>query len=31
MFDHYSATYYAAFIRDPDGHNVEVVCFKEEG
>ena len=24
----YSATYYAAFLLDPDGHNVEAVCFK---
>lgn len=23
----YSADYYAAFIIDPDGHNVEAVCF----
>lgn len=23
----YSATYYAAFLLDPDGHNVEAVCF----
>jgi catechol 2,3-dioxygenase-like lactoylglutathione lyase family enzyme len=23
---HYSAHYYAAFILDPDGHNIEVVC-----
>jgi catechol 2,3-dioxygenase-like lactoylglutathione lyase family enzyme len=22
----YNATYYAAFVRDPDGHNIEVVC-----
>jgi catechol 2,3-dioxygenase-like lactoylglutathione lyase family enzyme len=27
----YSATYYAAFVHDPDGNNVEVVCLKEEG
>jgi catechol 2,3-dioxygenase-like lactoylglutathione lyase family enzyme len=25
----YSATYYAAFVHDPDGNNVEVVCLKE--
>ncbi len=24
----YSATYYAAFLLDPDGHHVEAVCFK---
>ncbi len=23
----YSADYYAAFLIDPDGHNVEAVCF----
>ncbi|WP_280152927.1 VOC family protein [Piscinibacter sp. XHJ-5] len=23
----YSDTYYAAFLIDPDGHNVEAVCF----
>jgi catechol 2,3-dioxygenase-like lactoylglutathione lyase family enzyme len=23
---HYHASYYAAFVRDPDGHNIEVVC-----
>jgi catechol 2,3-dioxygenase-like lactoylglutathione lyase family enzyme len=23
---HYHETYYAAYIHDPDGHNVEVVC-----
>jgi catechol 2,3-dioxygenase-like lactoylglutathione lyase family enzyme len=27
----YSATYYAAFVHDPDGNNVEVVCLKENG
>jgi catechol 2,3-dioxygenase-like lactoylglutathione lyase family enzyme len=26
----YSGTYYAAFVIDPDGHNVEVVCHKPE-
>jgi catechol 2,3-dioxygenase-like lactoylglutathione lyase family enzyme len=24
----YSADYYAAFLIDPDGHNIEAVCFK---
>ena len=24
----YSATYYAAFVIDPDGHNIEVVCHE---
>ncbi|WHP29406.1 VOC family protein [Trabulsiella odontotermitis] len=23
---HYHANYYAAFVIDPDGHNIEVVC-----
>ena len=23
---HYHENYYAAFVRDPDGHNVEAVC-----
>lgn len=23
---HYHPSYYAAFVRDPDGHNVEAVC-----
>jgi len=23
---HYSPTYYAAFVLDPDGHNIEAVC-----
>ncbi|MGG1947351.1 VOC family protein [Trinickia sp. NRRL B-1857] len=26
----YHATYYAAFVIGPDGHNVEVVCHKAE-
>jgi catechol 2,3-dioxygenase-like lactoylglutathione lyase family enzyme len=25
---HYHADYYAAFVLDPDGHNVEAVCRK---
>ncbi len=25
----YTPTYYAAFIRDPDGHNIEAVCLKK--
>lgn len=24
----YAPTYYAAFVRDPDGHNVEAVCLE---
>lgn len=27
----YSPTYYAAFVHDPDGHNVEVVCHAPPG
>ncbi len=26
----YAPTYYAAFVYDPDGHNVEAVCMKPE-
>ena len=25
--EHYSPTYYAAFALDPDGNNIEAVCF----
>ena len=25
---HYHADYYGAFVHDPDGHNVEVVCHE---
>ena len=25
---HYHANYYAAFARDPDGHNIEAVCHQ---
>lgn len=25
---HYHASYYAAFVLDPDGHNIEVVCHR---
>jgi catechol 2,3-dioxygenase-like lactoylglutathione lyase family enzyme len=24
--EHYHENYYAAFVKDPDGHNVEAVC-----
>lgn len=24
--DHYHPGYYAAFVLDPDGHNIEAVC-----
>jgi catechol 2,3-dioxygenase-like lactoylglutathione lyase family enzyme len=27
---HYHPTYYGAFILDPDGHNIEAVCYKAE-
>ncbi|WP_434419805.1 VOC family protein [Nannocystis pusilla] len=27
---HYHPNYYAAFVLDPDGHNVEVVCHTPE-
>ena len=26
--EHYTPTYYAAFVHDPDGNNVETVCHK---
>ena len=26
----YSGQYYAAFVFDPDGHNIEVVCHEPE-
>ena len=28
--EHYHPTYYAAFVHDPDGNNVEAVCHKPE-
>jgi catechol 2,3-dioxygenase-like lactoylglutathione lyase family enzyme len=27
---HYHANYYAAFVIDPDGHNIEAVCHKPD-
>ena len=27
---HYHANYYAAFVIDPDGHNIEAVCHQPE-
>jgi catechol 2,3-dioxygenase-like lactoylglutathione lyase family enzyme len=27
---HYHPHYYAAFVLDPDGHNLEVVCHRPE-
>jgi catechol 2,3-dioxygenase-like lactoylglutathione lyase family enzyme len=26
LFEQYHPTYFAAFVRDPDGHNIEAVC-----
>ena len=31
LFPEYDADYYAAFVRDPDGHNIEAVCRRAEG
>ncbi|MCC6917262.1 VOC family protein [Nitrosomonas sp.] len=25
---HYHPSYYGAFVRDPDGHNIEAVCHE---
>jgi catechol 2,3-dioxygenase-like lactoylglutathione lyase family enzyme len=30
VFPEYHAEYYGAFVRDPDGHNVEAVCHRPE-
>jgi hypothetical protein len=27
---HYGPNYYAAFVLDPDGANIEAVCYAEE-
>jgi hypothetical protein len=27
--EHYAPTYYAAFVLDPDGNNIEAVCKKK--
>jgi catechol 2,3-dioxygenase-like lactoylglutathione lyase family enzyme len=27
--EHYHPTYYAAFVRDPDGNNIEAVCHTQ--
>lgn len=29
-FANYHPNYYAAFVLDPDGHNIEAVCNKPE-
>jgi catechol 2,3-dioxygenase-like lactoylglutathione lyase family enzyme len=31
LFPEYDAAYYATFIRDPDGHNIEAVCRLDGG
>jgi catechol 2,3-dioxygenase-like lactoylglutathione lyase family enzyme len=28
--EHYHPTYYAAYVRDPDGNNLEAVCHTPE-
>jgi catechol 2,3-dioxygenase-like lactoylglutathione lyase family enzyme len=30
VFPEYHDHYYAAFVRDPDGHNIEAVCHQPE-
>jgi catechol 2,3-dioxygenase-like lactoylglutathione lyase family enzyme len=30
LFPEYHANYFACFIRDPDGHNIEAVCHRPE-
>ena len=30
LWPQYFATYYGAFVRDPDGNNIEAVCFAPE-
>jgi hypothetical protein len=30
LHPHYHASYYAAFVLDPDGHRIEVVCHAPE-
>jgi catechol 2,3-dioxygenase-like lactoylglutathione lyase family enzyme len=30
LLPNYHPTYYAAFVFDPDGHNIEVVCHEPE-
>jgi catechol 2,3-dioxygenase-like lactoylglutathione lyase family enzyme len=31
VHEEYHASYYGAFVRDPDGNNVEAVCHSPEG
>ncbi|MGH9297698.1 MAG: VOC family protein [Acidimicrobiales bacterium] len=30
VFPEYHEHYFGAFVRDPDGHNIEAVCHREE-
>ncbi|HEY2127422.1 MAG TPA: VOC family protein [Streptosporangiaceae bacterium] len=30
LWPEYNASYYAAFVRDPDGNNIEAVCHRPE-
>jgi hypothetical protein len=30
VWPEYHASYYGAFVRDPDGNNVEAVCHQPE-
>jgi catechol 2,3-dioxygenase-like lactoylglutathione lyase family enzyme len=30
LWPEYSVTYFAAFVRDPDGNNIEAVCHLSE-
>ncbi|HEY2215426.1 MAG TPA: VOC family protein [Acidimicrobiales bacterium] len=31
IFPEYDVNYFGAFVRDPDGHNIEAVCREAEG
>ena len=31
VFEAYGPSYFAAFVRDPDGHNIEAVCRDQDG
>jgi len=30
LFPQYHETYFAAFVRDPDGHSIEAVCHEPQ-
>lgn len=30
LYSEYDKNYFAAYVRDPDGHNIEAVCYKKE-